>query len=174
MLCRELCELGRRRAAPAQDDERDPLGHGHENACAFPLGRADEPDGARRQTGGLERRAERLVDKHGHRAQRGAAGAQDGRVQALQQLTGDVEGDVRARLEVGADGPDRDAPFAHLEAVRERPRIDLALQRLDRRHGLDLGGQPLHPLVVEPQAVRGRLAVGRVGLEDLRAPLQHA
>ena len=148
--------------------------------CGRPRGRrADEPDRARRQACTLESRAQHLVDEHGHRAQRGAAGAQDDRVQALQELPGDVERDVRPGLEVRADRADRDPPLADLEAVGQRPRAEVALERLDRCGRRHLFGEALDTLLVKAQPVERRLVetpgggliVGLVRRQDRGAAL---
>ena len=175
VLGRQLRELGGRRAAPAEDDERDALRHRHEHPGPLSIGRADEPDGAGRQAGSLEGGAQDVVHEHGHRAQRGSACAEHGRVQALQELAGDVQSDVRSGFEVRADDADRDPTLRDLETVLQRPGRDLALERLDRRDGLDLLRQGVdtravqaqtvdHP-VVEP--VLGGFDIGFVGREDL-------
>ena len=134
------------------------------------------PTASGRQAGPLERRPQHVVDEHGDRAERRAAGPQHGGVQALQELPGDVERDVRARLEVRADRPDRDPPLADDQAVRERPRADLPLERLDRGRRLDLAGDRLDPPVVEAEPIEhplvqlpgGRIRVGSVRREDRR------
>jgi len=142
---------------------------------------ADEPDGAGREPARLERRPQHVVDERGHGAERGPAGAQHGRVEALQQLAGDVQGDVRARLEVRADRADGNAPLAHAEPVRQRPRPGLALERLDLGHRLDLARQCLQAGVVEPKPIESALVdgpggardVGRVRVQDQPLPLTH-
>ena len=178
VLRRESRECCRRLAAPSQDHERDPLWKGDEHACAFALGRADEPDRAGRESGGFESGAQNLVDKDGHGPQCGAAGPEHRGVEALEQLAGDVERDVRSRLEVRSDRPDRDAPLAHAKPVRERPRAGFALERRELRHDRDLAHEIVHAVVVEAQPVErpfveaaGRgLVVGRIRSEDLVAP----
>ena len=101
-------ERSGRRPAPAQDHERDQLGQRDEHSGSLAVGRAHEADGRRRQGRSLERGAENVVDEHGHGPERGAARAEDGGVEALQELAGDVERHVRARLEGRADDADRD------------------------------------------------------------------
>ena len=157
-------EGGGRLAAPAQDHERDPLRHRHEHSSALAIGGADEPDRSGWQAGVLESWSQHVVDEDGHGAESGATSAQNSCVQALQQLASDVEGDVRPSLEVRADSPDRDPPLADLEAVRQRPGVDLALERRDRRYRLDLLRERLHSLVVEAQPVEHALvqAFGRL------------
>jgi hypothetical protein len=75
----------------------------------------------------LERGAQYVVDEHGDGAESRGAGAQHDGVQALQQLAGDVQRDVRPRLEVRADHADRDPPLRDDQTVGERPAADLAL-----------------------------------------------
>ena len=178
---RQTRKCGSRLAAPAQNYERDPFRNRHEHARAFAIGRADEPDGAGGQTRVLEGGPQNVVDENRDRAQRRSSGAQDRRVEALQQLTRDVEGDVGTSFEVRADGPDRNATLADLEPVRQRPGVDLAFQRRDRRHRLDLLRECLYPLVVEPEAVEhplvqapcGLVVVDLVRAEDLGPALAH-
>ena len=153
MLGGQPCKLGRGLPAAAQDHEWYPLRHRHEHSCALAVGRAHERDGTRRQPGSLQRRPEDVVDEEGHGSQCRAAGAQDGCVQALEELTGDIEGDVRACLEVGADDADRDPALADLEPVRQRPGIDLALERIDRGDCVDLLRERFDTLVVQLQPV---------------------
>ena len=161
---RELCGA---RPASAQDHERDPLGQRDERAGALAVGRADETDSLRREAGGRERRPEHLVDEDGDRAQRRAPGPQHRCVQALQQLPGDVEGDVRPGLEVRADGADRDPPHRHAEAVLELPTVLVALEWWERGELCELLGQRLDPRRVEPQAVE-RAGVEPAGGFDVR------
>ncbi len=154
-------------------------GHRHEHAGALAFGRADESDGAGRETCALERRAQNLVDEHRDSTESGTARTEDSRVQALQQLARDVERDVRPRFEVRSDGSDRDSALADPQAVRQCPRFDLALERRDRSHGLDLPGEAVDPVLVEAQpvehafveAIFRRLVVGGVRREDLGAAL---
>ena len=144
-------------------------------------GERTRPDGTRREPRLLERGPQDLVDEQRDRPERRAARPQDRGVEALQQLAGDVERDVRSGLEVRADGADRDPPLADPEAVLERPRADLALERLDLGDGLDLLGETLEAGVVQAQpvehplvdAARSRLAVGCVRGEDLCPSLPH-
>ena len=74
----------------------------------------------------LERRPQHLVDERRDGAERGAARPEHRGVQALQQLPGDVERDVRPRLEVRADRPDRDPPLADDEAVRRASALPIS------------------------------------------------
>ena len=181
VLGREARELRRRLAAAAEDHEREHLRQRDEHARALAIRRAHEPDRAARKPRVLERGPQHVVDEHGHRAQRGAPGAQDGGVEALQQLPGDVERDVRARLEVRADRADRDPPLADHEPVRERARADLALERRQRGHRLDLRRERVDPALVEPEPVEHPLvelplgggAVRLVREQDLGAALAH-
>ena len=144
------------------------------DARALAIGRAHEPDRGRRQPGLLERRAQHVVDERRDGAQRRAARAQDRRVQALQQLAGDVERDVRPRLEVRADGADRDPPLVHDEAVRERARADLALERLERGGRLDLRDELVQARVVEAQPVeRPLVETARRSLDVRGVRLEH-
>ena len=84
-------------------------------------------------------------------------------------------------LEIRADGPDRDPPLADLEPVRERPRRDLPLERLDRGDRGDLLRDPVDARVVQPQPVehplvesaRSALDVGLVRGQDLGPALAH-
>ncbi len=111
-------------------------------------------------------------------AERSAARAQDDRVQALQNLRGDVERHTGPRLEVGADRPDGDAQLPHVQPVRERPAGDLSLERLERSGRLELARERRHALLVEPKPVessfvecRGsRLHVSPVRSEHLAHP----
>ena len=89
--------------------------------------------------------------------ERGAAGAQDGRVQALQELPGDVDRDVRPRLEVRADRADRDAPGLDAEPVLERPAILGPLERRQLRELRELIRERGDPRVVEPEPVERAL-----------------
>ena len=96
---------------PAQDHERDERGQRDEHARALAIRGAHESDRRGRKARCLERGAQHVVDEHGDGAERRAAGAEHDGVQALQQLAGDVERDVRPRLEVRADDADRDPPL---------------------------------------------------------------
>ena len=111
-------ERGRRLPASAQDHERDPLRKGDEDARTLAIPRADEPDRPGRQARGFECGPEDLVDEHGHGLQCRAARSQHCRVQALEQLAGDVEGHIGAGFEVRSDGSDRDPALAHAKPVR--------------------------------------------------------
>jgi hypothetical protein len=169
-------ELRRRLAASAQDDERDPPWQRDEDTRPFPVGRTHEPDRPRREGGLLERRSEDAVHELGHGVQRGAACAEDAGVQALEQLSGDVEGDIRASLEVRADDADGDPPLLDEEAVREAALADLALERRQRCEVLYLGGEGLDAAGVQAQPVErpgveatlGGFDVGVIRSEDLR------
>ena len=166
-------ERGGGLAAAAQDHERQHGRQRDERTCAFPVRRADEPDRVRRQPGLGQRRSKDLVDERGDGAERRAAGPEHGAVQALQQLSCDVDGDVRPRLEVGADDADRDAPLRDLEAVRQCPGRDLAVERrqrrqlaqllLDRRQALRVEAEPIERTLVE--LALGGIEIGRVRLE---------
>ncbi len=128
--------------------------------------------------GGRPRRLERgphdVVDEHGDGAQSGGAGAQDARVQALQELRGDVDRNTGPRLERRADDAYRDPPHADDEAVGERARAAVALQRRHIGQSRELGGELRDSAAVEAQpvehpgveATRGRLAVGPVRRQD--------
>ena len=181
VLRREARERSGGLAAPAEDDERDPARQRHEQAGALTIGRADEPDRPAGQPGALERGPEHVVHECGDRAERGTSRAQDGGVEALQELSGNVERDVRPRLEVRADRADRDPPLAHAQPVRKRPGAGLALERLDPGHRLELAREALDPGVVETQPVerpvvdaspRG-VAVLAVHAEQEVPPLEH-
>ena len=131
-----------------------------------------------------------MVDERGHRRERRATGTEDDRVPALQHLCRDVGGDVRSRLEVRADDPDRDPPLGDAQAVRERPLAHVARDRLQRRRRADARGDRGQPLLVEPQpveravverlrrgaevaCVRGQDCVG-LGVDELRRARQGA
>ena len=143
--------------------------------------RADEPHRTRGEAALRERGPKDLVDEHRDGAECRAACPQYGRVQALEQLPGHVERDVRARLEVRADGPDRDPALADAKAVRKRPGVGLALERRDVRKHLELARERLHPRVVEAKSVeRPRvetsarlLDVHRIRLEDRCPAVAH-
>ena len=125
----------------------------------------------------LERGAHHVVDEHGDGAEGGGAGSEHDGVQALQQLAGDVQRDVRPRLEVRADHADRDPPLRDDQAVGERPAADLALERVESRRRQKLALEDGHPSVVQPQPVdrafvepaRCGFDVGIVGGEHLAA-----
>ena len=140
VLCREAGELGRGLAASAQDHERDLLGHRDEHAGSLAVGESARASTRPRAAAPFLRRAGLSTSSTSMVTVRSAAplrcGAQP--CQALQELAGDIERDVGARLEVRADDPDRNSPLAHPETVVERPGIDLALERVERAHGLDL------------------------------------
>ena len=150
-------QLGGRLAAAAQDHERQDARERDEDPGALAVGRAGEPDGRRRQPRVLERRPEDLVDEHGDRSERRAARAEHGGVQGLQQLPGDVDRDVRPRLEVRADGADRDAAHRDLQAVVELPRVLVALERRQRRELRELLGERVDARGVEPEPVERAL-----------------
>ena len=109
-------------------------------------GDADEPDRRRRQARALERGTQHLVDERGDRAQRRAAGAQNGRVQALQQLSGDVERrrsavprSSRRRRRSGCAARWTTRPFASV-------RVPISRSSGSQRRGrLDLGGERVEP-----------------------------
>jgi hypothetical protein len=146
-------QRGGRLSATAQDDERDQPWQRDESARALALGRAHEPDGPSRQARRLQRGSQDLVHEGGHGGECRSARPQHRRVEALQQLAGDVERDVWPRLEVCSDSPDRDSALAHAQAVRERPGSSLALERLDLGHRLQPASELLDAPVVEPQSV---------------------
>ena len=105
--------------------------------------------------------------------ERGAAGPQERRVQALQELAGDVEGDAGPGLEVRADGADRDAPLAHAQAVGQRPGGRLALERLDLGRLGELGGERLD--ASRRRGAAGRACPRRAGrTRPPRRPRSHA
>ena len=126
-----------------------------------------------------ERRPQHPVDEHRDRAERGGAGAEHDGVAALQHLRRHVDGNVRPRLEVGADDADRDQPLGDLEPVGQPPRAQLAGDRRERRGRADARRDRLQPAVVELQPVEragvelslGRFEVELVRGEDLGAPL---
>jgi hypothetical protein len=126
-----------------------------------------------------ERRPQHLVDEHGDRAKGGAAGAEDGRVEALQELPGHVDRDVRARLEVRTDGADRDAPRLDAQTVLQRPRILCPLELRQLRELGELRGNRVDSRVGEAEPVeRARVEVGGgdvVGIRrgDRVTPLRH-
>ncbi len=181
VLRSELRELRGRLPAPAQDHERDQPRERDEEPRALPIRRPYEADCTGRKPGLDERRPEHVVDERRDRAQRRATGAQHSRVEALEELTRDVERDVRPRLEVRPDDADRDPALAHTQSIRERPRRNLPLERRDPGHRLDLGSEALDPHVVEREAVEHPrvetvLCVGHVrGVrsEHERPPLPH-
>ena len=154
-----------------------------EHARALAIGRTDE---ARRPRAGRPAcsSAGRRTSSTSTVTVRSAAPPvlQHRRVQALQQLSGHVERDIGPSLEVRADGPDRDPPLADLEPVRERPRGDLALERLDRGDRGDLlrdrrrrARRPAAAGRASPRRVGPSRAstVGLVRGEDLRPALAH-
>ncbi len=122
----------------------------------------------------LERRAEYLVDERRHGVQCGAAGAQHRRVEALQELPGDVDRDVRPRLEVRAYGADRNPAHADTQAVLELPAVLVAVERRQRGELCELLAERGDPARIEPQPVecalveppRGCLDIGSVRTRD--------
>ena len=132
----ERCDPGqpaRRLAAAPEDDERDRARQRDE--CNGTVARrvAHEPDRLGRRADIAQRRTQHVVDERRHRRESRRAGAQDARVQALQQLPGHVEGDARPRLEVRADDADRDAAGRDRQPVVERPALDLPFERWQLR-----------------------------------------
>ena len=179
VLGRVAGELGRRPPAAAEDDERDQLRQRDERPGTLAILGAYEADRARRQPRSFERRSQDVVDEHGDRSERRSAGAENRRVQALQELAGDVEGDVRPRLEVRADDSDRHTPLLEAKPVVERPLRHVARERLERGRDRHLLGHRLDAAVVEPEAVEHadvepsgrRLHVLGVGGEDVAPAL---
>ena len=179
MLGRDSRQRGGRVPAPPQDHQRDQRRERDQNGGSLALGRAHKPDRCRWQAGPLQPRAQHVVDQHGHRAQRRRAGPQHRCIEAFQQLAGDIESDIRARLEVRADRPDRHAPLAHAQTVCKRPRRHLALQRRQSRGHLQPASQPLDPRLVQAKPVEhalvqpggSRLAISPIGGQDPRAAL---
>ena len=86
-------------------------------------------------------------------AQRGAAGAQDDGVAALQHLRGDVGGDVRPRLEVRTDVPTGTRRSETSRPFGEPPGADVAVERREQRGRLEPATIVLDARVVEAQAV---------------------
>jgi hypothetical protein len=172
---RETLQSSRRLAAPAQDHERDQLRQRHERLRAGAFRRAHETDCGTGQTGFVESRPQHLVDEHEHGPESRSARPEDDRVAALQHLRGDVDGDVRPRLEVRSDDSDRDAPLGHFEAVRQPPGANLALDPVERGGRAQAVGDAPEPAVVEPEPVEragveatlGGGEVIAVRLEDL-------
>ena len=156
------------------------LRHRHEESSSRPVGGTHEPDGARWQPAGLQCRTQHVVDERRHGAERGAAGSQHGRVEALEKLPRHVERHVRTSLEVRADRPDGNPPLAHAQAVRERPRVDLAFERLDPAIASSCVARPSTRASssrsrssVPRRGARLLLDVERIGREHRRAPLAH-
>ena len=153
--CRAGSRAGRARAS------RRGRARPRDRACARARPR---PAAARRaSSAGRSTSSTSAVD----RPQRGAAGAQHGRVQALQQLAGDVERDVRPGLEVRADRSDRDPPLAHdagrsrasasrsrARAARARPSPRPARQGPRAGHRRDGAGRACPRR--QPRGLRGR------------------
>ncbi len=181
VLGRETREARGRLAAATEDHERDLARQRDEDARSLAVGGANEPDRGTRQPGCLEGGPEHVVHEDRDRSERGAAGAEHGGVEALEELSGDVERDVRARLEVRPDGADRDPALRHPQAVLERPRVGLSREGLDLGHRLDLARELLEAGIVEPEAIERprvepalrRIAVRAVRGEDRRAALAH-
>ena len=180
VLGREARELGRARAAAAEDDERDERGHRHERAGALAVGRADEPDGARREPGALERRAQHVVDERGDRAERGAAGAQHGRVQALQQLPATSSATFGRASKFAPTVPIGIRRSLHAQAVRRasasRSRARAARARRSPRPGRRVlraraSSRRRRSSVPSSSVPGGRLDVGGVRGEHSSAPL---
>ena len=148
---------------------------------ALAVGRSNEADGAGRQAGGFERRAQHLVDEDRHRTQGGAPGPEHRGIEALEELPRDVQRDVRSGLEVRTDRADRDAALAYLETVGQRPGGDLALERRDLRRPVHLLGETLDPARIQTEPVEqavvepalGILDVCLVGGQDRRLALPH-
>ena len=90
-------------------------------------------------------------------AERRRAGTQDAGVEALQELAGNVQRHARARFEVRADDPDRDAACTYLQPVLERPALDLALERRQRGQRQQLSPEPRDTGIVEDQPVERSL-----------------
>jgi hypothetical protein len=177
--CRLLRERCRRLAAAAQDHERQHVRQGDEDPRSFPVRRSHETDRFARQSGIRECRAEHLVHEHRDRSEGGAARAKDDAVQRLEQLSGDVNGDVRPRLEVRADGADRDTQDRDAESVLELPRIFGTLERRQRRELRKLLAERGNARIIESQTVertfvelRGLHILG-IRCRDRVPPLHH-
>ncbi len=169
-------------AAAAQDHQRDQAGLADQLGGGLPVGGADELEGAGVEPGGGHGRPDDVVEQGGGGAQGGGAGAQHAGVAGLEQLGGDVEGDVGPGLEVGPDDPDRDAALGQRQAGGEAGAGQLAQVGLlgrERRVGeqADLPGHLGDPGLVELEPVQqaaaeaGRLPglhVGGVGGQDPR------
>ena len=97
---------------------------------------------------------------------RGAAAAQDHGVAALERQTGDVHGDVGARLVDRGDHAHRHVDLAQAQPVREGLAADHVAHRVGQvGEVFQRGGQALHPGIVEGEAVQQRRggAVGPAG-----------
>ena len=165
---------GRGLAAATQDHERQDGRQRDESTCSLTVRRAHESDHVRRQPRIGQRRAKHLVDERGDGTKRRTARPQHGAVQALQQLSRHVDGDVRPRFEVRADDADRDAPLRDLEAVRQRPGRDLTVERRQGGQLAQLRLDPCQPLGVEAKPIeRALVERTRSGVEIGRVRLEH-
>ncbi len=117
---------------------------------------------------------EPLRERRGERergAERVGAGAQDGRVPALQAERGRVDRHVRPRLVHHEDDAERDPDLLHRQAVRPPPARRHLPDRIRQRRDVEEGlRDPLEPLLVEREAVEvcRRLAALARRLEVLR------
>jgi len=172
----QACQRRGRLARPPEDDEGDGGGERHQGRCRLAVGGAYELDGLGPEAGLGKPGSDHQVDQRRGAAQAGASGAEHPGVAGLHELGGEVDGDVRAGLVVGADDADRHAPFLQLEPVVELPAPDDALQRGQRRQGTHLPGDAGEADLVEAEPVeaarrqrrRGTLHVLLVGAQECR------
>ena len=167
-------------AAAAHDDERDELGQADQRVGARVAGGGDELHRLGGHAVGGERRGDHVLDERLRAAQRGRAGAQDGRAAGLEHLRRHVDRDVGPGLEHRADHAD-----GHAALVHPLPRRQVADEHLQRRLGgggedVELGGHVGEALGGEAEAVEqalrhaarlGGLDVGAVGGEQRLGPL---
>ncbi len=114
------------------------------------------------------------IDQRGGAAEAGPPGPQHPGVAGLDELGGEVDGDVGPGLVVGADDPDRDPALLKLQAVVERPPCHHSLQRCQRGERPHLAGDAGEADLVEPEPVQaacgervlGALQVLLVGGQD--------
>ena len=139
--------------AASEDHERNRARQRDECDRAVARRVAHEPDRLGRCAGVGESRPEHVVDERRDRRESSRAGAEDARVQALQELPGHIERDTRTRLEVRADHTDRDAASRDRQPVVERPAFDLPFERRQLGEGQQLFAQTRDAAVVEPETV---------------------
>src|SRR5206468_1860609 len=116
----------------------------------------------------FQARPEHLVHENRHGAECSAACPQDSSVETLEQLAGDVESDIRTRLEVCAHDADRNPALAHAETVRERPGRILRSEGLEARQCGRLSREQLQALLVELQSIARTFIEALAGRIDVR------
>ena len=167
--CRAHRQLTRRGAAAANDHERDQAGFGDERGGPGTVCGADQLYRVRVQPRTGQRGRDDAVDQRLGGSQRGAPGTQDPDIAGLDQLRGNVDRDIGARLVVGPDDPDgrrRSSTTAPLPRSRRMTTTGTNGRRGER---VDLCGHPGDPAGVQTQTVAHRVREGGIERGDVGA-----